>query len=137
MTVDRAVSDRILADRPGTQRAKVFIYADDPISQAGVASQLRPRPEVHVVDAAELDQAEVAVVVAERVDEEVLRVLRAVRRGSVPRTVLIAGSLDDAAVVTAAEAGVSALVRRSEVTPERLGAGVPQARGGGGGEPPD
>jgi hypothetical protein len=68
MTVDRAVSerigsDRILADRPGTQRAKVFIYADDPISQAGVASQLRPRPEVHVVDAAELDPAEVAVVV--------------------------------------------------------------------------
>ena len=31
-----------------------------------MASQLRPRPEVQVVDAAELDQAEVAVVVAER-----------------------------------------------------------------------
>jgi DNA-binding NarL/FixJ family response regulator len=96
-----------------------------------VASQLRPRPEVQVVDAAELDQAEVAVVVAERVDEEVLRVLRAVRRGSVPRTVLIAGSLDDAAVVTAAEAGVSALVRRSEVTPERLVSVILKARDGG------
>ena len=120
MTVDRAVGQAAQrgAHHGATQRAKVFIYANDPISQAGVASQLRPRPEVQLVDAAELDQADVAVVVTESVDEEVLRVLRAVRRGSVPRTVLIAAALDDAAVVTAAEAGVSALVRRSEVTPD-------------------
>ena len=96
---------------------------------AGVVSQLRPRPEVQLVDAAELDQADVAVVVTESVDE-VLRVLRAVRRGSVPRTVLIAAALDDAAVVTAAEAGVSALVRRSEVTPERLVSVILKARDG-------
>ena len=125
------------AHHGATQRAKVFIYANDPISQAGVASQLRPRPEVQLVDAAELDQADVAVVVAESVDEEVLRVLRAVRRGSVPRTVLIAAALDDAAVVTAAEAGVSALVRRSEVTPERLVSVILKARDGGAEMPAD
>lgn len=140
MTVDRA--DRAGAQRSGThpgatQRAKVFIYANDPISQAGVASQLRPRPEVQLVDAEELDQAEVAVVVTESVDEEVLRVLRAVRRGSVPRTVLIAATLDDAAVVIAAEAGVSALVRRSEVTPERLVSVILKAREGGAEMPAD
>lgn len=140
MTVDRA--DRAGAQRSGTHpgataRAKVFIYANDPISQAGVASQLRPRPEVQLVDAEELDQADVAVVVAECVDEEVLRVLRAVRRGSVPRTVLIAAALDDAAVVTAAEAGVSALVRRSEVTSERLVSVILKAREGGAEMPAD
>ena len=140
MTVDRA--DRAGAQRGGahpgvTQRAKVFIYANDPISQAGVASQLRPRPEVQLVDAEELDQAEVAVVVTECVDEEVLRVLRAVRRGSVPRTVLIAAALDDTAVVTAAEAGVSALVRRSELTPERLVSVILKARDGGAEMPAD
>jgi DNA-binding NarL/FixJ family response regulator len=140
MTVDRA--DRAGAQRGGTLpgvtlRAKVFIYANDPISQAGVASQLRPRPEVQLVDAEELDQAEVAVVVTECVDEEVLRVLRAVRRGSVPRTVLIAAALDDTAVVTAAEAGVSALVRRSEVTPERLVSVILKARDGGAEMPAD
>jgi DNA-binding NarL/FixJ family response regulator len=102
-----------------------------------VASQLRPRPEVQLVDAEELDQAEVAVVVTECVDEEVLRVLRAVRRGSVPRTVLIAAALDDTAVVTAAEAGVSALVRRSEVTPERLVSVILKARDGGAEMPAD
>ena len=102
-----------------------------------MASQLRPRPEVQLVDAEELDQAEVAVVVTECVDEEVLRVLRAVRRGSVPRTVLIAAALDDTAVVTAAEAGVSALVRRSEVTPERLVSVILKARDGGAEMPAD
>ena len=140
MTVDRA--DRAGAQRSGThsgvtQRARVFIYANDPISQAGVASQLRPRPEVQLVDAEELDEADVAVVVTECVDEEVLRVLRAVRRGSVPRTVLIAAALDDTAVVTAAEAGVSALVRRSEVTPERLVSVILKARDGGAEMPAD
>ncbi len=140
MTVDRA--DRAGAQRSGThpavtRRAKVFIYANDPISQAGVASQLRPRPEVQLVDAEELDEADVAVVVTESVDEEVLRVLRAVRRGSVPRTVLIAAALDDTAVVTAAEAGVSALVRRSEVTPERLVSVILKARDGGAEMPAD
>ena len=102
-----------------------------------MASQLRPRPEVQLVDAEELDEADVAVVVTESVDEEVLRVLRAVRRGSVPRTVLIAAALDDTAVVTAAEAGVSALVRRSEVTSERLVSVILKARDGGAEMPAD
>ena len=31
------------------ERIPVYIYARDPISEAGVASQLRPRPEVRVV----------------------------------------------------------------------------------------
>jgi hypothetical protein len=32
------------------QRIPVFVYASDPISQAGVSAQLRHRPEIHVVD---------------------------------------------------------------------------------------
>ena len=54
-----------------------YVYADDPISQAGVVSQLRGRPEIRVVDAAHLDEAAVAVVVADVLNEEVVRVLRA------------------------------------------------------------
>lgn len=121
----------------GTERIAVFLYASDPISQAGVASQLRPRPETRLVDPGELDQAEVAIVVAESVDDEVLRVLRAIRRGSVPRTVLIAATLDENAVVIAAEAGVSALLRRSEVTPDRLVEVVRKARAGEAAMPAD
>jgi DNA-binding NarL/FixJ family response regulator len=135
--MEKAITERVPAQRMPTARATVFLYADDPISQAGVASQLRPRPEVQLVDPGELDRADVAVVVTESVDESVLRVLRAVRRGNVPRTVLIAAALDDAAVVAAAEAGVSALLRRSEVTPDRLVSVILKARDGGAEMPAD
>jgi hypothetical protein len=86
-------------------KISVYVYASDPISQAGVASQLRLRPEVVVVDQTNIDAAQVAVVVAEGVDDAVLRVLRAIQRGGIPRTVLVASVLDDTAVVSAAEAG--------------------------------
>lgn len=102
------------------QPVSVYVYANDPILQAGVGSQLRGRPEVTVVDQSELDQADVAIVVADLVDETVLRILRAIQRGSAPRTVLIAAVLDESTVIAAAEAGVSGLLRRTEVTAERL-----------------
>jgi DNA-binding NarL/FixJ family response regulator len=118
-------------------RIPVYVYASDPISQAGVASQLRHRPEVVVVDQGDLDDAQVAVIVAEVVDDSVIRVLRAVQRGGIPRTVLVATNLDDAAVVSAAEAGVSALLRRGEATPERLARVVEKVAAGEGELPPD
>ena len=102
------------------QLISVYIYANDPILQAGVGSHLRDSPGVVVVDQSELDQADVAIVVADVVDETVLRILRAIQRGSAPRTVLIAAALDESTVIAAAEAGVSGLLRRSEVTAERL-----------------
>ncbi|HST86154.1 MAG TPA: response regulator transcription factor [Kineosporiaceae bacterium] len=111
-------------------RIQVWIYAEDPISQAGVASQLRARPEVHLVAAGELDQAEVAVVVAETVDENIVRVLRAIQRGSAPKTILIGAVLDEEGIVTAAEAGVSALLRRGEVTSDRLISVIAKVRAG-------
>src|SRR5215469_11521912 len=98
----------------------IYVYANDPILQVGVSSQLRDSPDVTVLGQAELDQADVAIVVADLVDETVLRVLRAMRRGSNPRTILIASALDESTVIAAAEAGVSGLLRRSEVTAERL-----------------
>jgi DNA-binding NarL/FixJ family response regulator len=102
------------------QQISVYVYANDPILQAGVGSQLRGSPEVALVDQSELDEADVVVVVTDLVDETVLRILRAIQRGSAPRTVLIAAALDESTVVAAAEAGVSGLLRRSEVTAERL-----------------
>jgi DNA-binding NarL/FixJ family response regulator len=78
------------------------------------------RPEVRIVEATELDTAAVAVVVADFVDDEAIRALRAVQRGSVPRTVLVARVIDDSTLVAAAEAGVAGLVRRSDATPDTL-----------------
>jgi DNA-binding NarL/FixJ family response regulator len=120
-----------------TSRAAVWIYAEDPISQAGVASQLRTRPEVRIMAVGELDQAEVAVVVAETISEDIVRVLRAIQRGSAPKTILIAAVLDESGVVVAAEAGVSALLRRGEVTSDRLVGVIEKVRDGQAEMPPD
>jgi DNA-binding NarL/FixJ family response regulator len=102
------------------QQISVYVYANDPILQAGVSSQLRGSPEVAVLDQPDLDRADVAIVAADAVDETVLGVLRAMLRGGAPRTVLIAAAMDESTVVAAAEAGVSGLLRRGDVTPARL-----------------
>jgi DNA-binding NarL/FixJ family response regulator len=118
------------------ERIKTYIHADDPISRAGVASQLRPRPEVLVLDAAEAQDAAVSLVVADRVSEATLRAIRGLRqRGA--GVVLVVVELDDAALVSAIEAGVAALVRRAEATPDRLVSVIRSAAAGEAAVPPD
>lgn len=97
-----------------------YVYADDPILQAGVVSQLRTRPEIDIVDASDLGRAQVGVIVADSLDEETLRVLRALRRAGVEHIVLVMRSIDDSAVVSAAEVGVNGLLRRAEASPDVL-----------------
>ena len=120
-----------------TAPVPTYVYASDPISQAGVISQLRARPEVRVVDAQHLGEAAVALVVTDELDDETLRVLRALQRGSVPRTVLVARMIDDATLVSAAEVGVGGLVRRGEATPEALARVVVRVAAGEGEVPAD
>ncbi len=114
-----------------------YVYAADPILQAGVIAQLRMRPEVRIVEPTELDRAQVAVVVADLLDDEVVRVLRAVRRGSVPRTVLVARVIDDQTLATAAEAGVAGLLRRGDSTPDSLVRAIVRVAAGDGEIPVD
>jgi DNA-binding NarL/FixJ family response regulator len=120
-----------------SERIPVFVFARDPVSQAGVSAQLRPRPEVVVVDEGEVDTAEVALVVADDVDEDAIRVIRALQRNGCPRVVLVAARLDDAGLVAAVEAGACALLRRAEASGERLAAVVETAASGDGSVPPD
>ncbi|MEE6282128.1 response regulator transcription factor [Georgenia sunbinii] len=100
-------------------------------------SQLRPRPEISIVDPSDHDSALVAVVIADAVDEDTLRMLRVVQRKGFTRTVLVVGALDDADLVTAIEAGVVGVVRRGEATPDRLITVIQAAAAGEGTVPPD
>ncbi|MFJ9109577.1 response regulator transcription factor [Streptomyces sp. NPDC102283] len=103
------------------ERITVVLRAQDPISQAGVASQLRARPEVVVVDRDDAEPApQVVVMVVDAVDDEVLRVLRNIQRTSTCRTVLVTTDIDEQKLVSAAECGVAGVVRRSESTPDHL-----------------
>lgn len=118
-------------------RISVYVYAHDPISQAGLASQLRSRPELHVVDD-QIDRAQVAVVVVDEVDEETTRVVRAIQRNDgIPRVVLVVTRLDDGGMLAGVEAGACALLRRSEALPDRLLAAVRSAATGDGSVPAD
>ena len=120
-----------------SQRTTVYVYAHDPISQAGLASQLRARQEVEIVDD-DVDRAAVAIVVVDEVDDEATRVVRAIQRNDgIPRVVLVVTRLDDAGMMAGVEAGACALIRRSEAQPERLVAAVQAAMTGEGSVPAD
>jgi DNA-binding NarL/FixJ family response regulator len=118
------------------ERMPVYVHADDPISQAGVASQLRPRPEVRVLEPADAENAAVALIVADRVCDRTLQVLRSKQRGGA-RLVLVVSEVDDTDLVAAVEAGIAGLVRRSDATPERLVSVIRSAAAGEGAVPAD
>ena len=119
------------------ERIPVFVYAHDPVTQAGIAAGLRGRPEIRVVGGVDVDDASVAVIAADDVDEETVRVVRAVQRNGCPRVVLVVTRPDEAGLLAAVEAGVSGMLRRSEATPESLDAAIHSAHAGDGMLPPD
>lgn len=119
------------------ERIPTFVYAHDPISQAGIAAQLRGRPEVRVVEPDDIDAAAVVLVVSDAIDDETLRVIRAAQRVGGPRIVVVAGGVDDHGLLAAVEAGACGLVRRTDAAPEHLVTAVRAAAEGDGTVPPD
>lgn len=120
-------------------RISVVVRAFDPISQAGIASQLRFQTEVRVVNEAE-DEAEpatVALVVVDRVDEQAVQAIRAVQRHGCARIVVVATQVEANDLLAAVEAGCCGLLRRVEAIPDRLVAAVRAAAAGDGMLAPD
>jgi DNA-binding NarL/FixJ family response regulator len=119
------------------ERTAVFVHATDAVSEIGIASQLRARPEVLVVGDGELDAAQVAVLVFDDVGAESVRVVRAVQRNGCPRVLLVVSHLDEAGLLAGIAAGVSGFIRRSETSPETLVQGIRSAAAGDGTVPAD
>lgn len=118
-------------------RIPVFLYSSDPVLHAGIVTQLRGRPEVEVVGETDVDSARVAVVVCDDVDEDAVRVVRALNRNGSLRVVLIAASLDDIGVLNGVEAGASGFLRRADAVPEKLVSVIMSTTAGDGCVPPD
>lgn len=112
------------------------IYADDPLSLAGVTAELRSCADVKVVQAEDAS-ALIAIVVADEVDEATLRTLRGAQRGEGARTVLVVTHIDDRGVLAAVEAGVCGLLRRSEASADALVTAIRVAAAGEGTLPGD
>ena len=119
------------------QRISTYVYADDPVLQAGVISQLRMRAEIEVVETRDLHDVTVAVVVSDELDTPTLRVVGALRRAAVPYTILVMSAIDDKTVVSAAEVGVQGLLRRSESTADTLVRTIQKVAAGDGVIPSD
>jgi DNA-binding NarL/FixJ family response regulator len=119
------------------RRVSTYVYADDPILQAGVISQLRMRSEIEVAESGDLDGVDVGIAVADALDDSTLRILRSLKKAGVAYTILVMGAVDDAAVVSAAEAGVNGLLRRGEATPDALVRAIQRVAAGEGVIPPD
>jgi DNA-binding NarL/FixJ family response regulator len=103
----------------------------------GIAGELRLRPEVHVVDPHEYASAQVAVIVADEVDPDTVRTVRAVQRDGCQRVVMVVTRLEDAGLLAAVEAGACGILRRSEAVAERVAEAVSTAAAGDGSVPPD
>ena len=115
----------------------VFVFATDPVSQIGIVGQLRARSDVRVVGDAEVDNAQVAVIVADDIETEVLRVVRAVQRNGCPRALLVVNHLDESGMLAGIEAGVCGFLRRSETRPDTLVQAIRAAAAGDGTVPAD
>lgn len=117
----------------------VVIHARDPISRSGMASALNFRPEVRVVseDAPVGATAPVAIVVADEVDEEAVSLLRRIQRSGHGRALLVVTRIDDAALLSAIEAGACGVLRRADASVERLVTAIRTAAAGDGTVPPD
>ena len=112
-----------------------YVHARDPISQAGVVAQLRMQPEIKIVDTA--PQSAVAVMITDVVDEFTTRELRSLRKDGHPRLMLVATTIDDAALVAAAEAGVAGLLRRGDASADTMVRTIVKVASGDGEVPAD
>lgn len=118
-----------------TLRVPVFVFAHDPVLQAGVESQLRGQPEVEIVDTP--DRSRVAIVVADQVDDDVTTAMRGLQRNGVPRIIGVIAVLDASGVICLAEAGACGMLRRRESTTAALVHAVELADRGDGALPAD
>lgn len=103
-----------------SRRVLVHVCADDPVSQAGLSSQLRAQQQLELVDAGAVGAETVAVIASDELDDAMITTLKSLNKLGCRRMVLVINRLNDNLLFTAIDAGVCAMVRRSEATPTRL-----------------
>jgi DNA-binding NarL/FixJ family response regulator len=99
----------------------VRVIGTDPLSREGVIRFLQEGADVVVVDEDDTVAAHVAVVVVDRLTDDTISALRAIRKEVGPRIVLLVGDLDTDRIHEAMEVGAVGIMRRVEVTQGSLG----------------
>ena len=97
-------------------RVSVSISADDPITRAGLTSELRQRREIELVDPQFGDPPQVAVVAVESLTEPILRMIRAACLSNGSQAVLVVSALSDDELLAVVESGARSVIWRREAT---------------------
>jgi DNA-binding NarL/FixJ family response regulator len=118
-------------------RVPVTVHAGDPISLAGVTSQLRQQPAVELVEETSHRPGTVAVVLADALDEQTLSRLRQLIRADGVRAVLVVNLIREAELLQVIDCGVGTIVWRHEATGPRIIQAVLAASRGDGDLPAD
>jgi DNA-binding NarL/FixJ family response regulator len=129
----------VIAKRPSVwaDRIPVYVVAADPVSRAGITSQLRSQHSVDLVGEDHLSADAVALVVADQMDEETARVIRSLKHRAVERVVLIVTRIDDIGLLSALGAGARGVLRRHDATSENMLDAIRAAAAGEGALSPD
>src|SRR5687767_542048 len=115
----------------------VRVLVADPLTRAGIVSQLRSEHDLEVSTDGRPQPDGVALVVADEMTDAVATDIRSLRGRGAGRVVLLIGRVTDQGLFAAVEAGVSGVVRRDEATARNLAAAIRSAAAGEGTLPPD
>jgi DNA-binding NarL/FixJ family response regulator len=107
------------------------------VSEAGLGSQLQYHHDLEVLPSDAALAPDVVVLATDLVDQDTTRTIRSIVRDEGARVVLVSSTMDGSAVLAAVEAGVAAIVRRWEATPDQLVTAIRAAATGDGHLPPD
>ena len=127
----------VAAAVPSREYIHVIVCAGDPLSRAGLVSQLRRSRELVIATEGDAPDGSVALVVADAMDDAVAAQIRGLRGRGISRIILLVSRVDDRELLGAIEAGASGVLRRSEATPGNLSNAVRSAAAGDGTLSPD
>jgi DNA-binding NarL/FixJ family response regulator len=122
---------------PFREQIPVVVCATDPLSRAGIVSQLRRTQGFSIAAIDDAPGGAVALFVADAMTDDVAGELRALRGRGIVRIVLLVARVDDRDLLAAVEAGVSGVVRRNEATAGNLATAIRSASAGEGTLSPD
>jgi len=122
---------------PIPEQISVVVFAGDPLSRAGIISQLRRAQGIAIASADDPPEGAVALMAADGMDDDVANALRALRARGIGRILLLVARLDDRDLMAAVEAGVSGVIRRSEATAGNMAAAIRSTSAGEGTLSPD
>jgi DNA-binding NarL/FixJ family response regulator len=111
-------------------RLKIVVHSTEPMTQVSLTSYLRSRPEVQVLEKAEAEQSDVAILSTEKLTPDVMNRLREMSAQYPVPTVLVANELADAPLLSVVECGVVAILPRSTATGDQLVDGIMTAAAG-------